>query len=377
MNNNAAGLGQLGQLFGPPQIAQPVMLIPLDPANDPLFLTKLSMIMKLINQCGLDLQRNQVQQLLIISSDLLIRPTKICDVTNSQIDEIVAQHNRSFGRNNPGCTISVESTEKLKALAQLFRKLEYQGINLSTYNPTDIDQAKFDDAVEDLKSVTAITKAATTTKILTYAPDEEFAYWLASVMVALDNVIGAYQQPITYVAAAGDPNSTEPIEVEARSVPEGPKKVQDSKKAFEIVSESLLSSSTGRSILMLFQPTQDGIGLMQYLRRINEGEGGRVRTMEILSEKISAMYTGTSSELKFSKFRQNWELYWMHVERGGNVLMDNFKKERVHEKLSVPGSNTKFWLKAEAAKDEPSRYTIYMGKLAVAVVTCEVEKNMG
>ena len=108
--------------------------------------------MRISHLCGFELRKNQLQQLLLVSQDMLVNPTRICDVTDEQINQIVEQHNRCYGRTNPGCLFSVESAEKLKAFAQLFRKLEYQGRDLAAYTHMDaagIDQAALDEAHED------------------------------------------------------------------------------------------------------------------------------------------------------------------------------------------------------------------------------------
>ena len=370
--------GYPANLFGNPANMVPTLPLPLDPINDPELHTKMKMIVKQMQHCNLRLPVNQVQQLLMISNDLLVLPRKICDVTDAKIDEIVDQHNRTYSRTNPACVISIDQKEKLKSFAQIFRKLEFQGVDLAAYDVDNVTQDMFDEATRENRLIQAISDSTGTPKIEKYQSDEHFAYWLASTLVVLGNTVGAFATTLAYILGFGDPNQTSSRAQEAARVPEGWKKDQDSKAAFKIVSESLLNSPDGKAILMLYQANQNGISLIEHLRKLNEGEGGQSRTIEKLSAKVQAVYDGKSQNLTFAIFRSVWDLFWMNLANGENVLTDDYKKSAVRKQIHVDPNNTIFWIKVEAAfTDKMVSYSRFMQLVDMAVATADVEKGLG
>ena len=127
--------------------------------NDPLANIKVEMARALRDVVGLDQTSGQCQYFLRYAGPSLMVPALTANVTQERIDNIIVEFNRIYGRRDIQLVIGVNEQLNLEAFVYKFSELQFQNVDLTTFDPRTLDVPTLERAKVSLRRIKATITA--------------------------------------------------------------------------------------------------------------------------------------------------------------------------------------------------------------------------
>lgn len=340
--------------------------------NDPLADMKVRMARALRDVVGLDQISNQCQYFCRYAGASIMVPALTANVSQERINTIIAEFNRTYGRRDILLIIGVNEQLNLEAFVYKFHELQFQNVDLTTFDPRTLDIPTLERAKANLQRAKATIAAHSTSPQTMKTPYEEgrgFLLWVAEVKRVAASRVGQFLQPIDYLL---DPNIR---------APRGTKFDLDNAELYNIIVPSFTTSSDTSTlrIILPYQADANGSGLFRHVQQLNQGEAGLNRALKDLKkDTVDCSYTGTSRQVLAVKYCQDWETYRLFYEHEGNKLNESEWINMFYDNVQVPDANIKFWGEfGQARRARGATFAGFLREFQLLVTYHKVEKDAG